>query len=91
MNGFQQDAPTRTREVAPAISSSGASAGWNQRSLNVVTTANPASSAATAKGAYEPGRLSVCSPSPSWVIRQPPIREPQASDADGRAGKAGTA
>ena len=33
--GFRHEGPTRTRSVAPAISSSAGSAGWYQRSLNV--------------------------------------------------------
>ncbi len=41
MNGFRHDGPTRTRSVAAAISSSAGSAGWNQRSLNTVTTSKP--------------------------------------------------
>ena len=65
VNGFRHDGPTRTRSVAPAISSSAGSAGWNQRSLKVVTTSKPPRSAIRASAAYSPGRLSVCSPSPS--------------------------
>ena len=45
VNGLRHDGPTRTRSVAAAISSSAGSAGWNHRSLNVVTTSKPPRSA----------------------------------------------
>ncbi len=44
VNGFRQEAPTRTHVVAAAISRRAGRDGWNQRSLKTVTTSKPASS-----------------------------------------------
>src|SRR5262249_34561683 len=84
----RQDGPTRTRPVAAAISSSAGSAGWYQRSLNVVTTSKPPSSATRASAAYSPGRLSVWRPSPSSRRRaltsrpSPPLPPPEPAERE---------
>jgi len=49
--GFQHAAPSRTRLVAAAISSSAPIGGWNSRSLNTLTTSIPSPSASVASSA----------------------------------------
>jgi hypothetical protein len=39
--GLRQAAPSRTREVARAISSRAGSGGWSSRSANTLTTSKP--------------------------------------------------